>query len=310
MSVVFTFPGQGSQEPHMLRSLPPHPVIAGTLQEASEILGEDLLLWDSEDALKSTVAVQVALLVSGVAAARALQAEGAHVDWAAGHSVGAFGAAVIAGSLAFPTALTLVKLRGELMENAFRQGYGMGVVLGIQQQKLHDIVARTFSREDPVYLANYNAPDQIVVAGSVRGVDRVLATARQEGARRAERIQVNVPSHCPLLDPVADKLAEALKEVPLRRPAIPYASNRTGRTLLDPEAIREDLAYGVSRPVRWHEAASLLVERGARLFIEMPPGRVLTNLAKTAFPSIRSVSVADSGLKTCCILANRHKAND
>jgi malonate decarboxylase epsilon subunit len=294
----------------MLRSMPRHPVIAGTLQEASDLLGEDLLLRDTEDALRSTVAVQVALLVSGVAAARALQAEGARADWAAGHSVGAFGAAVIAGSLDFPAALTLVKLRGELMENAFRQGYGMGVVLGIPQQKLENIVARTFSREEPVYLANYNAPDQIVVAGSVQGIERVLATARQEGARKAERLQVSVPSHCRLLEPVAAKLADALKQVPFRKPAIPYASNRTGRTLLDPEAIREDLALGVSHPVRWHEAASLLVERGARLFIEMPPGRVLTNLAKTAFPSIRSVSAADSGLKTCCILANRFKAND
>jgi malonate decarboxylase epsilon subunit len=307
VSAVFLFPGQGSQQPNMLHNLPQHPAVSETLDEASEVLNENVLLWDTKEALKSTVAVQVALLVAGVAAARALAAEGAQPDMVAGHSVGAFGAAVVANVIDFRDAVTLVKMRGELMERAYPQGYGMGVVLGIQERKLVNIVEKNFTDEEPVFIANRNSPDQITISGSIRGIERILALARKEGARKAELLSVKVPSHCRLLQSVSLELAAALKKIPFRRPDIPYAGNRTARALHDPEAIREDLALGVSHPVRWHEATSLLFEMGARLFIEMPPGRVLTDLAQNAFPTARAVSVSDSGVKTSSILVKREK---
>jgi malonate decarboxylase epsilon subunit len=310
MSIAFLFPGQGSQQPNMLHHLPEHPAVQETLHEASEVLHDDILRWDSAEALQSTVAVQVALLVAGVAAARALQSEGIQPDMVAGHSVGAFGAAVTTNALTFRDALSLVKLRGELMERAYPNGYGMGVVVGIEERKLSQIVANHFTNDAPVYIANLNSPKQITISGSVRGIETVLALAREEGASRAELLNVRVPSHCVLMKSVSHELSKAMESISFQKPYIPYAANRTARPLRDPEAIKEDLILSVSHSVRWHEAISVLFELGAQLFVEMPPKHVLTNLAKQAFPCRRVLSLADSGMRTVCIVAQRIKEKD
>jgi malonate decarboxylase epsilon subunit len=308
MSIAFLFPGQGSQQPNMLHHLPEHPAVQETLHEASEVLHDDILRWDSAEALQSTVAVQVALLVAGVAAARALQAEGVQPDMVAGHSVGAFGAAVTANALTFRDALSLVKLRGELMERAYPHGYGMGVVVGIEERKLSQIVANHFTNDAPVYIANLNSPKQITISGSVHGIETVLALAREEGASRAELLKnVRVPSHCVLMKSVSFELRKAMESISFQKPHIPYAANRTARPLRDPEAIKEDLALSVSHPVRWHEAICVLFELGTQLFVEMPPKHVLTHLAQQAFPCRRALSLADSGMRTICIVAERIK---
>jgi malonate decarboxylase epsilon subunit len=309
MSIAFLFPGQGSQQPNMLHHLPQHPVVEKTLREASEVLKDDILRWDSAEALQSTVAVQVALLVAGVAVARALQAEGVRPDMVAGHSVGAFGAAVTANVLTFRDAISLVKLRGELMESAYPHGYGMGVVVGIEERQLARLIASHFTNDNPVYIANLNSPKQITISGSIRGIEKILALAREEGASKAEFLNVCVPSHCVLMKSVSLELRNAMEIISFQPPQIPYAANRTARPLRDPEAIKEDLALSVSYPVRWHEAICVLFELGAQLFIEMPPKNVLTNLAKQAFPCRRSLSVADSGMRTICVVAQRMKEN-
>lgn len=308
MSIAFLFPGQGSQQSNMLHALPDHSAVVKTLHEASEVLNENILLWDTDNALKSTVAVQVALLTAGVAAARVLKAEGVEVHMAAGHSVGAFGAAVTANVLDFRDAVALVKLRGELMEQAYPHGHGMGVIIGIQERKMLNIIESASNHGEPVFIANKNSLEQLTISGSIAGIKRILAIAQKEGARKAELLNVSVPSHCALLQSVSSQLALALQKITLRTPDIPYAGNRTARALYDPEAIKEDLALSVSHPVRWHEATSLFYELGARLFIEMPPGHVLTDLAKNAFSAARAVSVSDSGIKTACILAKRVKS--
>jgi malonate decarboxylase epsilon subunit len=308
MSIAFLFPGQGSQQPNMLHHLPEHPAVQETLHEASEVLHDDILRWDSAETLQSTVVVQVALLVVGVAAARALQAEGVQPDMVAGHSVGAFGAAVTANTLTFRDALSLVKLRGELMERAYPHGYGMGVVVGIEERKLSQIVANHFTNDAPVYIANLNSPKQITISGSVQGIETVLALAREEGASRAELLKnVRVPSHCVLMKSVSFELRKAMESISFQKPHIPYAANRTARPLRDPEAIKEDLALSVSHPVRWHEAICVLFELGTQLFVEMPPKHVLTHLAQQAFPCRRALSLADSGMRTICIVAERIK---
>jgi malonate decarboxylase epsilon subunit len=308
MSIAFLFPGQGSQQPNMLHHLPEHPAVQETLHEASEVLHDDILRWDSAETLQSTVVVQVALLVVGVAAARALQAEGVQPDMVAGHSVGAFGAAVTANTLTFRDALSLVKLRGELMERAYPHGYGMGVVVGIEERKLSQIVANHFTNDAPVYIANLNSPKQITISGSVQGIETVLALAREEGASRAELLKnVRVPSHCVLMKSVSFELRKAMESISFQKPHIPYVANRTARPLRDPEAIKEDLALSVSHPVRWHEAICVLFELGAQLFVEMPPKHVLTHLAQQEFPCRRALSLADSGMRTVCIVAERIK---
>ena len=263
MTVAFLFPGQGAQSEGLLHHLPQHAEVTRTIEEASDVLGLDIGALDNAEALHSTAAVQPALLIAGVATARALMAEQVHPAAVAGMSIGAFGAAVACGTLSFADALPLVRLRGELMQTAFPSGYGLAAIEGLDEVQVEGIVERIRTAEFPVYISNINAPRQIVVAGSDAALDAVTAQARQQGARRAERLAVSVPSHCPLLQPVADRLEQAMARLALRPPSMPYVSNRGGRALYDAEAIRQDLATSIAHPVRWYDALEVLRELGA-----------------------------------------------
>jgi malonate decarboxylase epsilon subunit len=310
MSIAFLFPGQGAQTPGFLHRLPDHPAVAATLAEASAALGQDVLALDGELALRSTVAVQVATVTAGVAVARMLAERGVEPDAVAGLSVGAYAAAIVGGAVSLADALPLVRLRGELMERAYPRGYGLAAVVGLSQRRLAALIAAAFDPAAPVYLANLNAPTQFVIAGAEAGLDKVLEAARAEGARKAEHMAVGVPSHCPLLTTVAETLADALSSVKIVAPRVDYVDNRRARSSRDPEAIREDLARNVMHPVRWHDSTALLFELGVRLFIEVPPGHVLTNLAAAAFDEARAVAAEDSALETLAVLAGRERRLD
>src|SRR5271163_3057663 len=168
MTIAFLFPGQGAQREGLLQQLPQHAEVARTIQEASAVLSLDLDSLDSAEALKSTAAVQTALLIAGVATARALMAEQVHPAAVAGMSIGAFGAAVVCGTLSFADALGLVPLRGELMETAFPSGFGLAAIEGLKEVQVEGIVDRIATAALPAYISNINAPRQIVVAGSDR----------------------------------------------------------------------------------------------------------------------------------------------
>ncbi len=310
MSVAYLFPSQGSQRPGMLHDLPDHPATREMISQATEVLGRDVLELDTPEALGSTVATQLALLVTGTTAARILLEEGGEADFVAGHSVGAFAAAVAAGALAYPDALRLVDLRASAMQEAYPRGYGMGVVVGLEERIVSRLAAEVGIPKAPVHAANVNAPLQVSVAGAEDALERVLSLAREHGARRARRLAVPVPSHSPLMAPVAAELERALADVPMDLPAVPYLSNVGGRALRDPEEIRADLARSVERPVRWHDATSLLFELGVRLFVELPPGRVLTDLASAAFPEARVIAVADAGVGSAATLIARHHQSE
>src|SRR5215213_4981868 len=298
MSVAFLFPGQGSQRPGMLHDLPDHPVARDMISRATGVLGRDVLDLDTPEALGSTVAAQLALLVAGATTARILVEEGCEPDYVVGHSVGVFTAAVVAGALAYPDALRLVDLRARAMQEAYPRGYGMGVVAGLDQRTVSRLAAETGTLNAPVHAANVNAPLQVCVAGADEALERVLDLAREHGAHRVWRLAVSTPSHTPLMAPVAAKLERALGEVLMDPPTVPYLSNVGGRALRDPETIRDDLARSVEWPVRWHDATTLLFELGARLFVEMPPGDVLTRLAEVAFPDARCVAVDGGGFES------------
>jgi malonate decarboxylase epsilon subunit len=308
MTVAFLFPGQGSQSPGFLHHLPPHSEVTRTIREASAVLGLDIDALDNAKALHSTAAVQQALLIAGVATARALIAEQAHPAAVAGMSIGAFGAAVTCGTLSFAEALPLVRLRGELMERAFPTGFGLAAIEGLNEVQVEGIVERTRTEKLPVYISNINAPRQVVVAGSDLALDAVTAQARQQGARRADRLAVSVPSHCPLLQPVADRLAQAISGRTLRPPSLPYVSNRGGRALYDARDIGQDLAASIAHPVRWYDALEVLRELGAKVFIEMAPGQVSTHLVGELFADVRAVSIADQGLRHATVVAAREVA--
>jgi malonate decarboxylase epsilon subunit len=284
MSVLFTFPGQGAQKPGMLHTLPDHPETARTLQEASDALGRDVLALDDAQALRSTVAVQLCLLVAGVAMARVLAAHGAMPKMVAGLSIGAWPAAVTAGVLEFEDAVRLVQLRARLMEDAYPSGYGMTAIGGLTRQQLEPLVAQVAASGHPAYLANLNAPRQIVVAGSDAALQTVADLALAHGAGRAERLAVAVPSHCELLDREAATLACAVEQVALARPRITYISSSQARGLFDGRRIGADLAANMARPVLWADTVRHAWERGARLAVEMPTGSVLTKLTGPEFP--------------------------
>jgi malonate decarboxylase epsilon subunit len=310
MSVAFLFPGQGSQRPGMLHDLPDHPIARDMITHATEVLGRDVLDLDTPEALGSTVDTQLALLVVGATTARVLIEEGGAPDFVAGHSVGAFAAAVAARALAYPDALRLVDLRARAMEEAYPRGYGMGVVAGLDQRTVSRLAAETGTPNAPVHAANVNAPLQVCVAGADEALERVLDLAREHGAHRVRRLAVPTPSHTTLMAPVAAKLERALAAVSMVPPAVPYLSNVGGRALRDPEEIRDDLAQSVEWPVRWHDATTLLFELGVRLFVELPPGHVLTDLATVAFPEARAIAVADAGVGSAVTLIARHHQPD
>ena len=275
MSSLLVFPGQGAQQPGMLHRLPREAVV-----EASDVLGEDVLLLDCAEALKSTRAVQLCLLIAGVAASRQLAMA---PDYVAGLSIGAYPAAVVAGALSFGDALHLVSLRGELMQRAYPQGYGMTAVIGLELATVDDLLAQVHSSDTPVYLANINADNQVVIAGSDAAMNAVAELAKRRGAGLAKRLAVSVPSHCRLLEEPARTLAEAFANVPLKTPAIGYLSGSRARPISNIEALRDDLAFNMCRVVDWRGTVQSAYERGVRLQIELPPGAVLTGLARRVF---------------------------
>ena len=283
MSTLFAFPGQGAQKPGMLHRLPNEPQIAAALAEASEVLGEDALALDSAEALASTRAVQLCLLIAGVAGARLLMRDGVQPDYVAGLSIGAYAAAVTAGALDYADALRLVALRGELMQNAYPEGYGMTAILGLDIGQVESLLAQVNSSQAPVHLANINADNQLVVAGSDAAMAAVAQRAKALGASCARRLTVSVPSHSALLDAPARQLAEAFAPVTLRAPRLRYISSTTARPIADPERLRADLAFNMCRVVDWHATLRIAYERGVRLHIELPPGSVLTGLARRVF---------------------------
>jgi len=275
VSSLLVFPGQGAQQPGMLARLP-----GETLNEASDWLGDDVTQLDYTEALRSTRAVQLCLLIAGVAASRQLAMA---PDYVAGLSIGAYPAAVVAGALGFSDALHLVSLRGELMHQAYPQGYGMTAIIGLELALVEDLLAQVHSADAPVYLANINADNQVVIAGCDAAMKAVAELAKGCGAGLAKRLAVSVPSHCPLLEVPAQQLAEAFAKVPLQTPKVGYLSGSRARPLIKPEALRDDLAFNMCRIVDWRGTVQSAYERGVRLQIELPPGAVLTGLARRVF---------------------------
>lgn len=283
MSSLFAFPGQGAQTPGMLHRLPQEPQVQDCLDQASEVLRENALDLDGEEALASTRAVQLCLLIAGVAGARLLMRGGPAPDYVAGLSIGAYAAAVVAGALDYRDAVRLVALRGELMQNAYPQGFGMTAILGLDLTSVERLLSEVHGERSPVHLANINADNQIVIAGADSAMAVVAQHAKALGASNAKRLAVSVPSHSALLESPAEQLAEAFSSVELRAPRLRYLSSTTARPIFDAERLRDDLAFNMCRVVDWHGTLRTAYERGVRLHIEMPPGSVLTGLARRVF---------------------------
>jgi malonate decarboxylase epsilon subunit len=301
MRVALLFPGQGAQRPGFLGRLPASEPVRSTLTEAQQVLGRELAALDTAAALESTTALQLATLISGVAMARALREQRCPVDAVAGLSVGAFAAAVACGALDFADALRLVQLRGDAMARAAPRGYGMMAIRGLTERAARTLIARV-SRQRPLYLASVNSPTETVVSGD----EAALALAAEEAGAAgavAQRLQIAIASHCPLMDGVSAQLRAGLAGVRMHPPAVPYVSNHRARLSEASVQVAEDLILNVSRTVRWLDSVTLLYELGCRLYIEAPPGAVLTQLLQASLPEARAVALEVAPLATAVTLA-------
>ncbi|MGS0740347.1 malonate decarboxylase subunit epsilon [Glaciimonas sp. GG7] len=307
MSILFTFPGQGAQRPGMLHALPQTPEVSRTIDEASSIIGTDVLLLDTAAALTSTYAVQLCLLIAGVAMARVFAANSASPDMVAGLSIGAYPAAVIAGALDYGDALRLVQRRGQLMESAYPHGYGMAAISGLDRYQLALLIEQHHTTATPVYIANLNGPKQIAISGSEAALQAVMSLALASGATKATRLSVNVPSHCALFDAAAQTMQEDFSHIKLNRPRATYLSASAARALFDPALIAFDLATNMAHQVHWSETVRLAWERGARLAIEMPSGTVLTNLTAPIFADGLAIACEGSRMDTLLALIARER---
>lgn len=310
MKIAFVFPGQGSQVPNLFENLPNEKVVIETIEEASDILKEDVRLLQKEEALESTRNVQISLFVSGMSVYKYFKENGYMPDYVAGHSVGAFAAASVSGVLSFEEALRMVALRGKLMEGVHPTGYGMIVVLGMDHIRLQEILDEHFTEENPIYLANINSPTQITVSGSLNGLEKVIETARNSGANCANFLEVNTPSHCPLLKPVSKELEHALDKVLVNDPSIDYVSNYHARVLYRKEDIVNDLYESVASPVQWDNVTSILYENNVRYFQEFPPGNVLTKLLLKKYNDIRALSLSESKIDDCLYIMDKIRSEE
>ena len=297
--IAFLYPGQGAQHVGMLAALPDSAAVRRTLDEAAELLGPIGEL-DTAQSLASTTNAQLALLISGVATARALSDEhGVRPDIVAGHSAGAFAAAVGAGVLTFSEAVAAVRLRGDAMARACESGgWGMAALTGLRLRAVRDLVSLE-KAADALWIANINAVDQVVLGGTIAALDSARQAAQRAGARRFELLDVAVASHGPRQEDTARVVAQQLSTVPHRAQQAAYMTNVGARRIRDDSAaVLDDLAAAVAHPVRWFDIVRLLPELGVVATVEMPPGDVLSRLVTATTSAMQVFSVADDGLET------------
>ncbi|MDP2284012.1 MAG: ACP S-malonyltransferase [Pseudohongiella sp.] len=291
----FVFPGQGSQKVGMLNELAVvYPVIQETFSEASDALGVDL--WsiaqtNTDGLLDQTHITQPALLVASVAIWRVWQQlQGELPEMLAGHSLGEYSALVCAGVLELGDAVRLVHKRGQYMQQAVPSGTGaMAAIIGMDDNKI-DEICRTVAGEGIVSAANFNSPGQTVIAGDKMAVERAMLALKEAGAKRALPLNVSVPSHCALMKPAADQLANDLANVEFKRPSIAIVQNIHGRAVKEPGDIRENLLKQLYMPVQWVDSVYCMYDFGIGKLVECGPGKVLGGLIKRVQPEIEVFS--------------------
>ncbi|MBX9831551.1 MAG: ACP S-malonyltransferase [Burkholderiaceae bacterium] len=303
-SFAFVFPGQGSQSVGMLDGWGDHPVVAQTVQEASDALGEDVGLLIKEgpkEALALTTNTQPVMLVAGVAAWRVWRAEGGAAPVAvAGHSLGEYSALVAAGVLTLAQAAPLVRLRAAAMQEAVPVGVGaMAAILGMDSTKViagcHEALASFGPQStEAVEAVNFNDPIQTVIAGTKAGVDKACEVLKAAGAKRALLLPVSAPFHSSLMKPAAEKLRIALADIALAAPEIPVVNNVDVAVQQEADAIRDALYRQAFGPVRWVECVQALRVRGVTHLIECGPGKVLAGLTKRIDPELVGAALYDT----------------
>ncbi|HEX7988601.1 MAG TPA: ACP S-malonyltransferase [Stenotrophomonas sp.] len=295
--LAFVFPGQGSQSIGMLAELAElHPQIRETFAEASEGAGVDLWALSQggpEEQLNRTEFTQPALLAASIAVWRLWNAQGgAQPAVLAGHSLGEYTALVAAGALTLHDGAHLVRLRGQLMQDAAPTGVGaMAAVLGAEDALVLDVCAEAAGSQ-VVVPANFNSPGQIVIGGDAAAVDRALVLLAEKGVRKAVKLAVSVPSHTPLMREAANRLEAVMNGLAWQLPALPVVQNVDAQVHDGVDAIRQALVQQLYQPVQWTGCVQALAARGVSRVAECGPGKVLTGLVKRIDKNIEGRSLA------------------
>lgn len=306
-SFAFVFPGQGSQSVGMLDAWGDHPIVAQTLQEASDALGEDvaqLIKNGPKEALALTTNTQPVMLVAAVAAYRVWMAEtGLAPAVVAGHSLGEYSALVASGVLTLTQAAPLVRLRAQAMQDAVPVGQGaMAAILGLDAAKIRAVCAEVTAAmpavggqnlAESVQAANFNDPAQTVISGSKAAVDKACELLKAAGAKRALLLAVSAPFHSSLMLPAAQKLKAELQSVTFAAPQIPVVNNIDVLVQTDVAAIKDALYRQAFGPVRWVECVAAIKARGVTTLVECGPGKVLAGLVKRIDAELTGAALFD-----------------
>jgi len=300
---AFVFPGQGSQSVGMLDAWGDHPVVAQTLAEASDALGEDvakLIHEGPKEALALTTNTQPVMLVAAVAAWRVWRAEGGALPAAvAGHSLGEYSALVASGVLTLVQAAPLVRFRAAAMQEAVPVGTGaMAAVLGMAADQVRAGCAEaqaTFGvgSAEVVEAVNFNDPMQTVIAGSKAAVDKACEVLKAKGAKRALPLPVSAPFHSSLMKPAAEKLREKLAATVFEAPQIPVVNNIDVAVETEADRIRDALYRQAFGPVRWVECVQAIKARGLNTVVECGPGKVLAGMTKRIDADMSGLALYD-----------------
>lgn len=278
---AYIFPGQGSQFPGMGKDLyESNPIAKAYFEEANEILGfriTDIMFNGTEEELKQTKVTQPAIFIHSVIKSK-VAGEAFQPDMVAGHSLGEFSALVANKALTFKDGLQLVYKRALAMQKACElQPSTMAAILGLADQVVEDICAGI---DEVVVPANYNCPGQLVISGSIEGINIACEKLKAAGAKRALVLPVGGAFHSPLMEPARQELAAALQSTEFSNPICPVYQNVTATAVSEPVAIRENLIDQLTAPVRWSQSVQAMIADGANIFIECGPGNVLQGLVK------------------------------
>ncbi len=291
---AFVFPGQGAQFVGMGKDLyENNPVAKEMFDKANEILGfniTDLMFNGTDEDLRQTKVTQPAIFLHSVILAKTM-GDDFNPDMVAGHSLGEFSALVAAGALSFEDGLRLVSARAQAMQKACEKTPStMAAVLALPDAKVEELCASV--TEGVVVPANYNCPGQIVISGSIEGVDAACAKMLEAGSKRALKLKVGGAFHSPLMEPARAELADAIAHTDFHAPKCPVYQNVNAEPQTDPETIKKNLIAQLTAPVRWTQTVQNMIAAGADTFVEVGPGAVLQGLVKKI-----SSEVATSGIQ-------------
>ncbi|WP_321287010.1 ACP S-malonyltransferase [uncultured Sunxiuqinia sp.] len=277
---AYVFPGQGAQVSGMGKDLYENSPLAKELfDKANEILGfniTDIMFEGSADDLKQTKVTQPAIFLHSVILAKTL--EEFKPEMVAGHSLGEFSALVANGAMNFEDGLKLVSQRAIAMQKACEQEPStMAAIVGLEDAIIEEVCA---SIDDVVVPANYNCPGQLVISGSISGIDKACELLTEKGAKRALKLPVGGAFHSPLMEPAREELAAAIKATTFNKPICAVYQNVNAKPVTDPETIKENLIAQLTAPVKWTQTAQNMIADGATLFTEIGPGKVLQGLIK------------------------------